>query len=159
MIIWYPQPSSLAQCRLGGGHYLTTMFNHRYWVPKALKRRKTLAWSGSKNFLSLHKIQYFHLVFWCGNFVGRYSFRKVLGGLPKALRKLCLSTKSLHQEIRWNYDILRSAHLFDPLMKRYHENGMVEVRLGLRLASIDWTASIAKFIAITFVVSPESARK
>ena len=46
---------------------------------------------------------------WCGNFVERHSFRIVSGKSPKAMRKLCLSTEFQHQEIRWNYGILRSA--------------------------------------------------
>ena len=45
---------------------------------------------------------------WCGNFVERCSFRLVSGDLPETLRKLCLSTKFSHQEIRWNYGIFRS---------------------------------------------------
>ena len=46
---------------------------------------------------------------WCGNFVKRGSFRIVSGNLP--MWNLCLSTKFSLQEIRWNYGILRSAHL------------------------------------------------
>ena len=38
----------------------------------------------------------------------RDSFRRVLGKSPETMWKLCLSTKFLHQEIRWNYGIWRS---------------------------------------------------
>ena len=50
--------------------------------------------------LSLRKIWEFHLISWCGNFVERHSFRRVLGDSLEALRKLCLLTKFPHQEIR-----------------------------------------------------------
>ena len=33
------------------------------------------------------------------------------GESPKTMRKLCLSTKFLHQEIRWNYGILSSVYV------------------------------------------------
>ena len=59
--------------------------------------------------LSLRKIQIFRLIFWCGNFVKTIGFRRVSGNSPKILRKVCVSTKFLHQEIRWNYGILYSA--------------------------------------------------
>ena len=36
----------------------------------------------------------------------------VSGELPETMRKLCLSTKFPHQEIRWNYGILRSDSYF-----------------------------------------------
>ena len=35
---------------------------------------------------------------------------------PETMRKLCLSTKFPHQEIRWNYGILRSVNGFWPQM-------------------------------------------
>ena len=38
--------------------------------------------------------------FRCGNFVERYSFCRVSGDSPETMRKLCLSTKFSHQEIR-----------------------------------------------------------
>ena len=38
-----------------------------------------------------------------------HSFRIVLDESLETLRKLCLSTTFPHQEIRWNYGILRSA--------------------------------------------------
>ena len=36
----------------------------------------------------------------------------VSGELPETMRKLYLSTKFPHQEIRWNYGILRSDSYF-----------------------------------------------
>ena len=33
----------------------------------------------------------------------------VSGNSPETTRKLCLSTKFIYQEIRWNYDIFRSV--------------------------------------------------
>ena len=46
----------------------------------------------------------------------RHSFRMLLGESPETMRKLCLSTKFPHQEIRWNYGILRSVwyHIISP---------------------------------------------
>ena len=46
----------------------------------------------------------------CGNFVERYSFR-IVSKLysSETMRKLCLSTKFTHEEIGWNYSILRSV--------------------------------------------------
>ena len=46
---------------------------------------------------------------WCGNFAERYSFRIVSSKSPETKRKLCLSAKFQHQEIRWNCGILRSG--------------------------------------------------
>ena len=57
---------------------------------------------------SLRKIPKFYLIYWFGNFVERHSFGTVLGESPETLRKLCLSTKFPHQEIRWNFRILRN---------------------------------------------------
>ena len=34
----------------------------------------------------------------------------VLGDSPETMRKLCISTKFPHQEIRWNFGILRSEY-------------------------------------------------
>ena len=59
--------------------------------------------------VSLRRIPQFHLKSWCGNFVERHSFRIVSDVSPETIRKLCLSIKFPHQEIRWNYDILRSG--------------------------------------------------
>ena len=41
-------------------------------------------------------------------FCGKAQFPYSLGESPETMRKLCLSTKIPHQEIRWNYGILRS---------------------------------------------------
>ena len=43
-----------------------------------------------------------HLITLCRNFVERHSFRIVSGKSPETMRKLCLSTKLPHQEIRRN---------------------------------------------------------
>ena len=45
------------------------------------------------------------LISWCGNFVERHLFRRVSGKSTETLRKLRLSTKFPHQEIRWNFGI------------------------------------------------------
>ena len=42
-------------------------------------------------------------------FVETHSFHRVLGNSPKNLWKLYVSIKFPHQEIRWNFDILRSS--------------------------------------------------
>ena len=48
---------------------------------------------------TLRKSLKFHLIPWCGNFAE----------MPETPRKLCISKKFQHQEIRWNFDILRSG--------------------------------------------------
>ena len=48
------------------------------------------------------------LISWCENFVKRNSFCMVSGDSPETMRKLFLSTKFPHQEIRWNYGIFCS---------------------------------------------------
>ena len=53
---------------------------------------------GSK--LPLRTIPSFYLFSWCLNFVQRHSFHTVLVESPKTMRKLPLSTKCSHQEIR-----------------------------------------------------------
>ena len=40
----------------------------------------------------------------------RHSFHIVLGDSPKTVPRPCLSTKFPHQEIKWNYRILRSEY-------------------------------------------------
>ena len=45
-------------------------------------------------------------ILWKGTF---FTFR----GSPETMRKLYLSTKFLHQEIRWNYGILHSVIIID----------------------------------------------
>ena len=59
---------------------------------------------------TLRKIPWFHLISWCEKFMERHSFRIISGDSPKTMRKLCLSTKFPHQEIRWNYGILCSGN-------------------------------------------------
>ena len=58
-----------------------------------------------------HSVKYrnFNLISWCGNFVEMHSFRRVSGDSPETLRKLYLSTKFPHQEIRLNCSILCRA--------------------------------------------------
>ena len=58
---------------------------------------------------ALHEIPKFHLISWRVNFVKRHRFCRVLGESQKILRKLCLSAKFPHEEIRWNYGIWRDA--------------------------------------------------
>ena len=53
--------------------------------------------------LTLLRIPYFYLISWCGSFVGRWGFHRVSSDLPESLRKVCLSTKFTHLEIRWNW--------------------------------------------------------
>ena len=57
---------------------------------------------------SLPKMLSFHPTSWRKIFLGRYSFRAVLDESPETMRRLWLSTKFPHQEIIWNYGILRS---------------------------------------------------
>ena len=38
--------------------------------------------------------------FWCGNFMARYIYRIVSDESPETMRKMFLSTKFPHQEIR-----------------------------------------------------------
>ena len=58
---------------------------------------------------ALHKIPRFHLISWCVNFVKRHRFCRVSGESQEILRKLCLSAKFPHEEIRWDYGIWRDA--------------------------------------------------
>ena len=53
----------------------------------------------------------FHLISWCENFVETHSYRIVSEDSPETMRKLCLSTKFSHQEIRWNYGTFRNVKL------------------------------------------------
>ena len=50
----------------------------------------------------------FHLTSWCGIFVEMHGFCRVFDHLPESLRKLCVSAKFPHQQIRWMFGILRS---------------------------------------------------
>ena len=54
------------------------------------------------------KIPYFHQTSCCGNFVEMHDFHRVSDKSPETLWKLCISTKFLYQEARWNYGILCS---------------------------------------------------
>ena len=56
----------------------------------------------------LRLILKFHLIFWIENFLERHSFRRVSGDSLKTLRKLFLSTKFPHRNIRWSFSILHS---------------------------------------------------
>ena len=47
-----------------------------------------------------------------------FSFRSILKKSLEALRKLCVSTEFPQQEIKRNFDILRSAKYTAPLLKR-----------------------------------------
>ena len=49
---------------------------------------------------TLRKILIFNLVYWSGNFVVQHSFRCVSAETAEILRKLCISTKFPHHEIR-----------------------------------------------------------
>ena len=60
---------------------------------------------------SLQKIPQFHLIFYCGNFVGKHSFCIDSGDSPETMRKLCLSTKFTQQKVTRNYVIFCSASL------------------------------------------------
>ena len=51
----------------------------------------------------------FQLIVWCGNFVERHSFHRVLGELSEIVRKLYLSAKFPDQKIRQNFSILSSG--------------------------------------------------
>ena len=48
-------------------------------------------------------------------FRGKTQFPHSFGRILGTMRKLCLSTKFLYQEIRWNYGILRSAGIFQEI--------------------------------------------
>ena len=75
----------------------------------------------SVQFSPLRKIPKFHLFSWCGNFVKRYSFCRVLADTPKPMWKLSLSTKFPHQETRCNFGILQSAALLKQQNLELHE--------------------------------------
>ena len=49
---------------------------------------------------SLGKRPKFHLIFGCGNFVEKRSFRRVSGDSSDTLWKLCVSIKFPHQEMK-----------------------------------------------------------
>ena len=49
---------------------------------------------------TLCKIPSFHLISWCGHFMKRHSFHKILGESHETLRKLFVSTKFPDQQFR-----------------------------------------------------------
>ena len=63
-------------------------------------------------YATLQKISWFHLISRCENFVEKNSFHIISGNSGNSLetmRKLFLSTKFPHQEIRWSYGIFCST--------------------------------------------------
>ena len=60
--------------------------------------------------LPLRKISKVHIISSCGNVVESHSLRRVSGNSLETLWTLCLSTKFPHQEIWWNFVILRNTH-------------------------------------------------
>ena len=65
-----------------------------------------------KHECTLHKVSQFQQTCRCGKFVETHSFQKCLNESPETLRKLFVSTKLPHQEIRWNLGILRSVAVY-----------------------------------------------
>ena len=65
-----------------------------------LKNNQIMAYPENSS-RSLRKVPLLHPISWCGNFVESHSFHIVSGDSPETMRKLCLSTKFPHQEIRW----------------------------------------------------------
>ena len=66
------------------------------------KNTKKLFSSSAQNTVILH-----NFLLW--KFCGNAQLWKDTGKTPGTLRKLCVSTKFPHHEIRWNYGILRSV--------------------------------------------------
>ena len=93
-----------------------------------LERRKILIKMLKNNSprIVLRKIPKFHLISWCENFVKRHSFSIVSSDSPETMRKRCLSTKFSHQEIRWNYGILRSVSCLQATSLCY--SGLIKLR-------------------------------
>ena len=60
--------------------------------------------------MALRKIPKFHLISWCGNFVGKHSFCRVSGQSLQTLWKLSLSTKFSYQEFKWKCSIFSSVN-------------------------------------------------
>ena len=65
---------------------------------------------------SQRNMSLFHLISWCRNFVERHIFRIASGDSYKTMPKISLSTKFPHQEIRWNYGILRSGWVLESVL-------------------------------------------
>ena len=59
----------------------------------------------------LQKISQFSSNFLVWEFCEKAQFRIVSGESPETMRKLCISIKFPHQEISWNYGILRGFHI------------------------------------------------
>ena len=76
-------------------------------------------------YISLHKILKFHLNSFCRNIGENHSFHKVSGELPETLRKLRLSTKFPHQEIRWNFCSLCSICFKEVELLTYIDNFLI----------------------------------
>ena len=68
---------------------------------------RSFQYHGLSSQVTLRKILNFYLISCWENFVERHSFRRVLGDSPETLRKLCLSTKFPHQEIKRIFGVLR----------------------------------------------------
>ena len=68
------------------------LFQRIFWMPSLLNW-----WLALEN-LPLHKVPWFHLFSWYGNFVDRHSFCIALGDSPKIIRRLCLSIIQIWKE-------------------------------------------------------------
>ena len=66
----------------------------------------------------MRQIPQFRIISWCRHFAKRHSFGTVSRESPETMRKLCLSAKFSHQEMRWNYGILRREPLFPRLLRK-----------------------------------------
>ena len=86
---------------------------------------------------SMRKIRKFHLISWWGNIVERHSFRRVSGESHETLRKLCLSAKFPHQEIRWNFSILCSGSY-----KRYIRPWDKQLKASIGREPLKWRTSM-----------------
>ena len=98
---------------------------------------------------ALSKIIKFYLISWCWNFVKGRSFGRVSGDLQTVLRKLCLSAKFTDQEIRWNFDILRSVvsilWSYQEIIWNLHLN---QTKTTIFTNSILWSPVKFKFVFI-----------
>ena len=68
-------------------------------------------WTGKKLTMNCFTQFLYNVTCWFGNFVESHSFRIVSGNSTETMRKVCLSTKFPHQEIRWNYGIFCSVNV------------------------------------------------
>ena len=62
----------------------------------------------------LHTYIHTYLISWCRNLAERHNLRIVLGDSPETMRKVSVSSKFQHQEIRWNYGTFRRGNLLVP---------------------------------------------